>query len=205
MNTMGEGPVIRTLGALLLVVSLVAACSQPQVPEDRFYRLSLPAPAKTLSKPPLDGTLEVERFVADGLTAGRPIVYSKADTPNQVHEYHYDFWTQPPTIMLRDELVTYLRAAGVATKIVTPDLRADPEFVLTGRIKRMEQVLGSPTSAVVELELALRRTSDATVMFVETYRIEVKAKSAKVAAVVTAINGAMAEIYAKCAKDLAGI
>jgi cholesterol transport system auxiliary component len=197
--------VIRTFGALLLMVSLVAACAQPEVPEDRFYRLSLPAPEKTLAKPPLDGTLEIERFVADGLTAGRPIVYSKAETPNQVHEYHYDFWTEPPTIMLRDQLVAYLRVAGVATKIVTPDLRADPEFVLTGRIKRMEQVLGSPTGAVVELELALRRTSDATVMFVETYRIEAKAKSDKVAAAVTAINGAVAEIYAKCAKDLAGI
>ena len=196
---------IRTLGALLLAVSLVAACTQPQTPEDRFYRLSLPAPEKALAKPALDGTLEIERFVADGLTAGRSIVYSKTETPNQVHEYHYDFWTEPPTIMLRDELVAYLRTGGIASKIVTPDLRADPDYVLTGRIKRLEQVQGSPTGAVVELEIALRRTSDATVMFVETYRIEAKANSAKVAAAVAAINGAVAEIYAKCAKDLAGI
>ncbi len=205
MNEKREGAVLRTLGAFFLMASLLGACTQPQVPEDRFFRLNLPAPEKTLAKPSLEGTLEIERFVADGLTAGRPIVYSQADTPNQVNQYHYDFWTEPPTIMLRDQLVAYLRAAGAAARIVTPDLRADPEYVLTGRIKRLEQVLGSPSGAMVELELALRRTADATVMLVETYRVEAKAKSATVAAAVTAINGAVAEIYAKFAADLAGI
>ena len=196
---------IGKFAGAFLVVLLVAACSQPQVPEDRFYRLQLPAPAKASAKPYLDGTLEIERFVADGLTAGRPIVYSKADSPHEVHEYHYDFWTEPPTIMLRDELVAYLRAARVALKVVTPELRADPEFVLTGRIKRLEQVVGSPTGAVVELELALRRESDATVMHVKTYRLEVEAKSDTVSAAVGAINGAVAEIYADCVKDLEGM
>ena len=196
---------MRTFAWLLLVVSLMTACAQPQVPEDRFYRLDLGAPEKTLGKPRLDGTLEIERFVADGLTAGRSIVYSDSARPHQVQAYHYHYWIEPPIILLRDELVAYLRAAGVAGKVVTPELRTDPEYVLTGRINRLEQAIGSPPGAVVDLELSLRRAADATVLLLRTYRVEAKANTATVPAAVTAINGVLKQIFAQFAADMEGI
>ena len=196
---------MRTFAWLLLVVSLMTACAQPQVPEDRFYRLDLGAPENTLAKPRLDGTLEIERFVADGLTAGRSIVYSDSARPHQVQAYHYDYWIEPPIILLRDELVAYLRAAGVAGKVVTPELRTDPEYVLTGRINRLEQAIGSAPGAVVDLELSLRRAADATVLLLRTYRVEAKADGATVPAAVTAINGVLKQIFAQFAADMAGI
>ncbi len=192
----------RTLPALLLVLG---ACAQPEVPEDRFYRLDVGGPETPFAKPRLEGTLEVDRFVADGLTAGRPIVYSESGRPREVLEYHYHFWTEPPTIMLRDQLVAYLRAAKVADTVVTPQHRVEPDYVLSGKIKRLEQVNGKPPGAVVELELALKRSSDGQILFLDTYRIEAEAKTGTVAAAVDALNSALGLIYARFTNDISGL
>lgn len=192
----------RTLPALLLVLG---ACAQPVVPTDRFYRLDVAEPETRFATPRLKGTLEVDRFVADGLTAGRPIVYSESGRPREVLEYHYHFWTEPPTIMLRDQLVTYLRAAKVADIVVTPEHRVEPDYELAGKIKRLEQVVGKPPGAVVELELALKRSADGQILILNTYRIEAEAKSGTVGAAVDALNSALGLIYARFINDISGL
>ena len=94
----------RSLQAMIfLVAPVLAACAQPPLPQDHFYRLSVGAPGNPRAEPRFKGTLEVGRFVADGLTAGRPVVYSMADRPNELREYRYHFWTEPPPTMLRDQ------------------------------------------------------------------------------------------------------
>lgn len=192
----------RTLPALLLVLG---ACAQPVVPTDRFYRLDVAEPETQFATPRLKGTLEVDRFVADGLTAGRPIVYSESGRPREVLEYHYHFWTEPPTIMLRDQLVTYLRAAKVADIVVTPEHRVEPDYEIAGKIKRLEQVVGKPPGAVVELELALKRSADGQILILNTYRIEAEAKSGTVGAAVDALNSALGLIYARFINDISGL
>ena len=193
----------RSLHAMIfLVAPVLAACAQPPLPQDHFYRLSVGAPENPRAEPRFKGTLEVGRFVADGLTAGRPIVYGMADRPYELHEYHYHFWTEPPPTMLRDQLVDYLRAAKVTTMVVTPEMRVEPDYVLAGRIKRLEKINGSPPRAVVELELALRRTANDELLFLGTYGVEAKAGADTVAAAVAAFNDALTEIYAKFTADI---
>ncbi|MCG8512365.1 MAG: ABC-type transport auxiliary lipoprotein family protein [Rhodospirillales bacterium] len=183
----------------------LAACSQPPVPQDHFYRLQVLAPESAMSQPKLDGTLEVARLVADGLTAGRPIVFSEAASPLEVSEYHYHFWTEPPTVMLHDELVTYLRAANVARSITTPQLRLEPDYVLTGKIKRLEQVRGTPTKVAAVIELALRDRRDDRLLMVKTYSVENETEGPGVAAAVRSLNAAMASIYQRFVADLSGL
>ena len=202
MTGNGGSKVKRTLPALLLVLG---ACAQPEVPTDRFYRLDIGEPETTLAKPRLEGTLEVDRFVADGLNAGRPIVYSESERPREVLEYHYHFWTEPPTLMLRDQLVAYLRAAKVADTVVTPEHRVEPDYELACKIRRLEQVNGKPPGAVVELELALKRSADGQILFLDTYRIEAEAKTGTVAAAVDAMNSALGLIYAPFTNDISGL
>lgn len=200
----------RTIKTLLpamaiIVAAFVAACgSAPPVPEDQFYRLKAvraetAAPAKTL----FPGTIEIQRFVADGVTAGRPIVYSEAGKPYQVKEYHYHFWTQPPTVMLRDELIAYLRAAGVAKAVVTPEMRVAADYVLTGKIIRLEKVIGQPPKAVLEIELGVRKATGGTLIFLETYRIESASDGPGVDDAVHALNAALSEVYGRFVADLA--
>ncbi len=193
------------LAALALTVAgLVAACgSAPPVPEDQFYRLRAVRGADAAAKMLFPGTLEIDRFVADGVTAGRPIVYSEAGKPYQVKEYHYHFWTQPPTVMLRDELIAYLRAAGVAKAVVTPEMRVAADYVLTGKIIRLEKVIGSPPKAVLEIELGVRKAAGGNLLFLKTYRIEATSDGEGVDDAVQALNAALSDVYGRFVSDLA--
>lgn len=189
----------------LLLVPALGACAQPPVPQDTFYRLEVGAPEKVLSAPRLQGTLEIERLSADGLTAGRPIVYSRSDRPRELQEYHYHFWTEPPPVMLRDQLVVYLRRAKVASAIVTPEMRVAVDYALTGKIKRLERVIGaSPgaAKAIVELELGVRQTAGERLLFLDTYRVETAAAADTVSAAVDALNEGLHRVFALFVADL---
>ena len=193
---------MRVAGFTLIVGVLTACAAQPPVPQDRYYRLQAVVTTASLGTPALPGTLEVERFSADGLPAGRPIIYMQADNPNQLLEYHYHFWTQPPTVMLRDELVTYLRGANVADNVVTPEMRIPSDHVLTGRIRRLEQIIGSPNATAMELEISLRRQVDGKLLFLKSYRHETATSSEGVNAAVDALNQSLNIIFADILADL---
>lgn len=192
----------RVALAVLFAATLASCGSAPPVPQDKYYRLQAAPAATPLATPKLEGTLEIERFTADGLTAGRPIVYAETDVPNQLLEYHYHFWTQPPTIMLQDELVSYLREANYAKNVVTPEMRLTPDYGLTGRIRRLEQVLGASNATVIEIEVALRRIADGKLLLLKTYRHESKQSSRGVQSAVVAMNEALNIIYSDLLADL---
>ncbi|MBL6947705.1 MAG: membrane integrity-associated transporter subunit PqiC [Rhodospirillales bacterium] len=180
----------------------LAACSSADpVPEDQFYRLKIEAPSKA-GKALYPGTMEVGRFIADGLTAGRPIVYSETGKAYQVKEFHYHFWTQPPTVMLRDELVSYLRAQNVSDTVVTPELRANPDYIVTGKILRLEKVVGPNPKAVLEIELGLRKASGGKILFLDTYRMETVSDGPGVGDAVKSLNTSLTAVYEKFVGDL---
>ncbi len=189
---------------LILLLSL-AACSQPLVPSDHFYRLQLVVPEQPLSDPLFKGIMEVDRFIADGLTAKLSIVYSAEDRPLEVKAYHYHLWTNPPVIMLRDQLIGYLRAAKVASKIVAPEMRVRADYIITGKINRLEKVVGSPAKAAVELELSLAQRSDGKLLHLDTYRVMTVSENDTVSAAVRALNKALGKVYARFIADLSKI
>lgn len=197
-----RGRIANGISAVVLLGILTACATQPPVPQDKFYRLQATSASDPLPAPVLSGVLEVERFSADGLTAGRPIVYADASDPNQLREYNYHFWTQPPTVMLRDELVTYLRQAGVAKSVVTPEMRLDADHVLTGRIRMLEQIVGSKAGTAMELEISLRNPRDGKLLFLKSYRHEVAQSATGVAAAVDSLNEALNIIYADLLADI---
>lgn len=194
-----QWPIILVIAGLGAVV---AACSQPPVPQDRFYRLQVPPPAAALPAPRLPGVLEVPRFAADGLLAARPIVFSEADAPAEVNAYYYHFWVEPPGVMLRDLLVAHLRAAGVAKMVVTPELRLEPDFTLTARIKRLEQVRGASPRAVIVLDVAVNGRKEDHLVLLKTYAVEQAAADNGVPAAVEAMSRALAIVFQGVVSDL---
>jgi ABC-type uncharacterized transport system auxiliary subunit len=194
--------VFQSVALALGLALVVAACSQPPLPEDNYYRLVVTPPQGGATAPKLAGTLEVQRFIADGITAGRSVVYSAAARPEELREYHYHFWVEPPPVMLRDQFVAYLRGAGVASAVVTPEVRVEPDFVLTAKLKRLEQVVGTPSRAAVEIDVAVRRTTDDRLLFQGSYGVQVDAKSNAVGDAVAAFTTALSQIYAKIIGDM---
>lgn len=186
----------------LASVILLSACAQPSVPKDHYYRLQVETPERVKGDTLFSGTIEIERFVADGLTASRPIVYSDVGNDHQLLEYHYHFWTQPPVVMLRDQLIDYLRAENVADMVVSPEMRTSPEYRLTAKIKRLEKVVGENPSAIVELELGLQNEKSAKIVHLANYRVEVGANSHTVSDAVIAMNKALTQIYSRFVASL---
>lgn len=188
---------------LFAVVVLAAACGKPApAPQDHFYRLHMALPAATVA-PLLNGVLQVERFTASGLLAQRAIMHSKGD--GEVHTYHYHAWVEVPAVMLQLQMVRYLRAAGAAKRIVTPEAQLTPDYRLQGRILRLEQRTASPPMGLVELELALIRHRDRKLLWLATYRQEVAAADPGVRAAVAAMSKAAGKIYARFFRDIAQI
>ncbi len=192
-------PGIR-LGMVCLAMAMIYGCATPEVPDDRFYRVRLPDVSSS-STPQLDGVLVVDRFLADGLIAERPLVYGAAKSPNQLQQYNYDYWVEPPSRMLQEELVRYLRLAGLAEKTVTPELRIRPDFELRGKIRRLEHLRGDPSKVVVDMEFALR-SGRGDILWVDEYRSEVEVGDSKVSSAVLAFNQAVTEIYARLLSDI---
>jgi len=108
--------------------------------------------------------------------------------------------------MLRDELVSFLRAAKVADRIVTPEMRAQADYVLTGRIKHLEQVrVDKGSRTLIEVELGLRRPRDGKILYLNSFRAENDAGSAAVVDAVDSLNTALSIIYSDFLAELADI
>lgn len=187
---------------IVVALFVLSACAQGPVPEDSYYRLNLDGTPAAALPNTLEGVLEVARFSADGLVAGRAIVYSEDDKPHRVMEYDYHFWAEPPPVMLRDLLVAYLRGAGVAHQVVTPEMRITPQFELGGKINRFEKAYGPAPRVIIALDVALRRTRDDRLLFVKTYDAEAPVSDNTVGAAVDTLNKAMVELFAEIAADL---
>ena len=194
------GPMIRWLP--LAVALALAGCAQETVPQDQFYRLRVAVPTQAFGAPPLQGTLEVERLDADGLIASRPIVYSNAKTPNRVDEYHYHFWTESPPVLVQDALVAYLRGAGAAKVVVTPEVRVEPDYELSGRLSRFEQVRGAGAKVGGRGRVRLRERNDDRLLLLKTYRVETPTDSETVSDAVAAFDTALEQVLAALTRDI---
>ncbi|WP_422369467.1 ABC-type transport auxiliary lipoprotein family protein [Pelagibius sp.] len=193
---------LRAFLPVLLTAPLLAAClgSAPPVPRDHYYRLLVPPPppgpegagAEIL----LPGVVMVELPQADGLLRERPLLYSQSGESHELQQHNYHYWNDVPPRMLQDQMVGYLRRSGVTGQVVTPDTRVRSDFRVTGKARRLERLLGGgPPRVFVEIELALLRLSDDTLLVVENYTAEEPAGGDSVEAAVVALNRATARIF----------
>ncbi len=187
----------------LLAMGLLSACAAPPpAPEDAFYRLNPRAGGETAVAPLLSGVVEIDRFVASGSLANRPLLFAEAGS-NAVSEYHYHFWIEAPPILLQNALVSYLRSAGVSKRVVTPEMRVTPDYTIRGRVMRLETVLGNPATGVAEFELSLRREHDGELIVLGEYLAEVPSGQNGVKTDVTAIEAAVDKAFAAFVADIA--
>lgn len=181
--------------------ALLLACVGGPAPRDHFYRIQAPAPA-ALAEPVFPGVVEVERFRADALTGGTRIVQRQAADSNELEPYAYHQWADPPTILLQNRLVAFLRETHAAPLVVTPELRAQADFAVLGRIAQLEhQTGGGSPRAVVELELAVSRESDRAVLLQRVYREEQPAAGPSIAQGVDAASAAVSAIFTRFLAD----
>lgn len=192
----------RWLGPALTGV-LVACGGQPvSVPQEQFHRLTVASPAPGIKGRILDGTLQVQRFAADGVLQDRAIVYAVSTSPDVLYQHRYQLWTDTPSHMLQNVTVSYLRSAGIASQIVTPEHRVQPDYTLSGHIRRMEHMVGEAPGVAVEIEFNLRRESDGRMLLLQDYRVAKVVSNDDVGLATRAISEAVTEILATLLEDI---
>ena len=188
----------RMAGVASLLLAL-AACAGPAAPPDVFWRIE-PAAAERLAKPLLPGVLEVQRLTADGVLDERAITFAAREGGALSH-YKYDLWSEPPGLMLQDRLSRYLTQAGTAERVLTPDLGVLADWTLRGKIRRLE-FLADTSKVVVEMELSVVSARNGTLLLLERYEAVRPAGSSGVEGMVTAMDKATSEIFARFLADL---
>jgi cholesterol transport system auxiliary component len=194
----------RTCNRLLFALVAVATfgCASGPAPRDHYYRLETAAP-NALASPKLAGTLEVERLRAETISQGRRMLYRDGSQPGEIKQHAYHLWVDPPSVMLQDQLVGFLRSAGAAEKIVTPAVRVESDYLVSGRIVRLERLLsGSDARVAVEIEFVLTRQKGRELLLLETYREERAASGGGVAEAVTAFDQAISAIFERFLSDV---
>lgn len=193
---------MRTALWLFCFAFLAAGCAQAPVPPANFYRIYTTDQQSQAVDVHLDGVLVVRRFLADGLVSERAIVFGEGVGPNPLQQYHYHAWTESPTRMLQELLVPYLRSNSVAIEVITPEIRHDAKFELSGKIKRMEQFRGANSRVVVELEFGLSEPRAGRLIWIDSYVSEISCESDSILSAVNAFNQAVSEIYAQLVDDI---
>jgi len=99
---------------------------------------------------------------------------------------------------------TVLRAARVAHQVVTPAHGAHADHALSGRIVRLEHLVGALPMVVVELELAVFDDVRHELEVLRAYREELPVGAPGVAPAVAVMSDALTRILARFIADLPG-
>jgi ABC-type uncharacterized transport system auxiliary subunit len=215
---------MKNLFLIVLALAGLTGCvgSAPPVPRDHYYRVMVAPPtraaasqtasiagASVLGQPDsgadivaFPGVLSVAPLEAEGLLRERPLLYSATGNAHEMQQHDYHYWMDPPTRMLQLQLVDYLRASGLVQSVVTPDLRIKTDYEVSGRIKRLERLLGGgPARVIVELELSLVARANNDLIAIGTYTAEAIAGDDGVESSVLAITLALGQVFERFLAD----
>lgn len=180
---------------------LLSGCVGGQASPDYFYRLNVPDPESHLDPAPLQGILQVTRPSADALTSERHLVYRKDNNISQLNHHAYHRWVDSPTLLLQQEMTQYLRKAGLAQQVVTPELRTKADYALSCRIAKLERVLDQSPRIILELELGITSMKDRRTLLLRNYREEYPTTNLEVASSINAYNQALSNILHRFISD----
>ncbi len=182
-------------------VSVLTGCLGGQPSPDYFYRLNVADPETRLDPAPLRGTLQVTRPRANALTSERHLVYRKDDNISQLNHHAYHRWVDSPTLLLQQEMTHYLRKAGLAQQVVTPEMRTKADYALSCRIAKLERVLDHSPRIILELELGITSIKDRRTVLLRTYHEEKPTTDLEVGTSIEAYNQALSNILHRFITD----
>jgi ABC-type uncharacterized transport system auxiliary subunit len=129
----------RRLAAVLVALALstlMLGCLG-KVKYPTYYTLDLPS----ASDPPIQAgapTIAVREFrLPDYLRQGA-IVYRRS--PEQIGFYNYQRWAVNPREFVTRAVIDRLRTSGKFSEVTFYEGRADADFILTGRLEKLEEI-----------------------------------------------------------------
>jgi len=123
-----------------------------------YYTLNLPAPPDPPVAEKAHASLAIREFRAPTYLQGA-IVYKAS--PEQIGLYAYHRWAMPPRDFVTNAIIERLRASGVFAHVQAYDGSRDVDYVLSGRLEKLEE-LDYQGSVKVQIAISAEMTSIAT-------------------------------------------
>ena len=130
----------KTLIAIYFVLAALITLSGcgGAVKYPKYYTFHLPPPSDPPAKEGVRASLAVREFRSPTYLHQGAIVYKTS--PEQVGFYNYHRWAVDPREVVTNAVTDRLRASGNFTQVKLYDGRSDVEYVLGGRIDKLEEV-----------------------------------------------------------------
>jgi ABC-type uncharacterized transport system auxiliary subunit len=124
------------LFALAFVISLVGCGGAVKYPN--YYTLHVPPPPDPPVQEGVHTSLAIREFRSPNYLRQGAIVYKAS--PEQVGFYEYHRWAVDPREFLTNAVKDRLSASGNFTQVKLYDGRSDIDYILSGRLEKLEEI-----------------------------------------------------------------
>jgi ABC-type uncharacterized transport system auxiliary subunit len=180
---------VLTIAFSLVALVTLASCGG-RVRYPTYYTLNLPAPPDPPPAENVHAAVAIREFRAPAYLRQGAIVYKTS--PEQIGFYAYHRWAMNPCEFVTNSVIERLRASGDFARVKPYDGRRDTEYVLSGRLEKLEEI-DYAGGVKVEVAISAQMTNLATGLTVWTNAVSEAGDVDKrdVPAVVSGMNRTM--------------
>jgi cholesterol transport system auxiliary component len=146
--------IVFSLTALVILTSCAGRVRYPN-----YYTLNLPAPPDPPPAENVHAAVAIREFRAPAYLKQGAIVYKPS--PEQISFYAYHRWAINPSEFVTNSVIERLRASGDFARVKPYDGRPDTEYVLSGRLEKLEEI-DYEGGVKVEVAISAQMTNLAT-------------------------------------------
>ena len=154
---------VTTIVFCLAMLVILVGCGRVRYPQ--YYTLNLPAPPDPPPAENAHAALAIREFRAPSYLRQGAIVYKPS--PEQIGFYAYHRWAINPCEFVTNSVIEQLRASGDFVRVKPYDGHPDTQYVLSGRLEKLEETDYSG-GVKVEIAISAQMTSLATGQIVWT-------------------------------------
>ena len=122
--------------AITTLSILLVSCAGVKYPT--YYTLNLPSVPDPPPPRAIASSVAIRQFRSAEYLRGGPIVYRSS--PEQIGYYAYHRWAVDPRNVVTNALAERLRAQGMFAEVTVYDGRSDPDYILSGRLEKLEEI-----------------------------------------------------------------
>ena len=122
---------------MFLVLSTLMGCAG-KIRYPSYYTLNLPSPPDPPPQETARAVVAVREFRSPAYLRQGSLVYRRS--PEEVGFYNYHRWAVDPREFVANAIKEHLQASGDFAQVRNYDGHSDVDYVLTGRLERLEEV-----------------------------------------------------------------
>jgi ABC-type uncharacterized transport system auxiliary subunit len=185
-----------TVALLLSSLIILAGCSG-KMRHPSYYTLNLPAPPDPPAAEDAKATVAIREFSAPAYLRRGASVFKTS--PESVGFYQYQRWAVDPCDFVTDTMRDRLSATGLFAHVKRYDGRPDAEYLVTGRLEKLEEIdYDGGVKVVVSISAQMIKVDTGTTVWTKAVtrieNVEKRDVPAVVSAMSNTMDGAMQEL-----------